>query len=79
MRQTKIGKCHRKINDAFPETLDAAFLAKFQRECETMFSIFSMTMVSSPKDGGNFTPEQHQWIEAFSDGYATAMNMVWED
>lgn len=78
MRQTKIEKCHRKINDAFCKTLDAAFQAKFQRECETSFSIFSMRMFSTPKDGGDFTPEQHQWIGAFSDGYATAMNMVRE-
>lgn len=79
MRSTKIEKCHRKINDAFAGALDAAFFAKFQRECETRYSIFSMTMVSAPKDGGSFTPEQFSWIEAFSDGYGKAMNMVHED
>jgi hypothetical protein len=79
MRQTKIQKCHAKINDAFRESLDTAFRAKFQRGCKTTFSIFTMGLITDPIDGGNFTPEQYAWIEAFSDGYIKAMGMVWED
>lgn len=77
-KQTKIEKCHRKINDAFSNKLSEDFREKFQREIETRFSIFSMSLVSTPTDGEEFTPEQHAWVDAYSAGYLAAMNQVWE-
>ncbi|VEA73384.1 Uncharacterised protein [Serratia rubidaea] len=78
-RQTKIEKCYRKINDAFSRKLGDDFRAKFQREIETRFSIFSMSLVSSPTDGKDFTPEQHAWVDAYSSGYLAAMRQVTEE
>ncbi|AYD44787.1 hypothetical protein [Yersinia rochesterensis] len=75
---TKIEKLHRKLNDSFSDKLNAAFLDKFSRELTTSFNILSMRLVSFPSDGMDFTPEQLNWVCAYSDGYSAAKNQVWE-
>lgn len=78
-RQTKIEKCYRKINDAFRDKLSEEFYQKFEREISTHFSIFSMSLVTVASDGEDFTPEQHAFIGAYSQGYSAAMGQVRED
>ena len=73
---TKLEKCARHVNDSFSDELGEKFNAKFGRELETRFNILSMQLVSSPADGQPFTPEQKAWVEAWSDGYGIALDIV---
>ena len=73
---TKLDKCATALNDRFTDKLKAAFLAKFARELDMNFNIFSMQLISQPADGEPFTPEQKAWVEAFDDGYSEAMALV---
>ncbi|MBA3773853.1 MAG: hypothetical protein H0X13_15585 [Ramlibacter sp.] len=73
---TKLEKCAFRLNDDFSAALGAAFKEKFSRELETNFNIFSMTLISEPADGEPFTPEQKEWVGAYSDGYEQALEAV---
>jgi hypothetical protein len=73
---TKMNKMVTAINDQFSDTIGVAFNEKFQRKIETRFNIFSMQLISTPADEGEFTPEQHAWITSYSDGYSAALNVA---
>ena len=73
---TKLGKMADELNNEFRVKLAAAVLEKFNIEIEMNFNIMSMRLVTTKKDESDFTPEQHAYIGAFSDGYEAAMLMV---
>jgi hypothetical protein len=73
---TKLEICARRVNDEFSHNLAAKFSERFSRDLETRFDIFSMQLVSAPMDGEPFTPEQHAWVTAWSDGYGEALDVV---
>lgn len=75
---TKLEKCRRRVNDAFRENLHAAFKKKFDLELETTFNLGAMSLVSYLPDGAPFTPEQHDFIAAYSGGYGAAMTQIHE-
>ena len=50
--------------------------AKFDIEVENNFNIMVMALVTTRVDGVDFTPEQHAWIGAYSQGYGDAMQIV---
>lgn len=72
----KLEKCALRVNDGFSDRLSAAFKKQFDRELEVRFNFVSMQLVSAPTDGQPYTPDQHQWVAAFSDGYAAALEIV---
>jgi hypothetical protein len=76
MMATKLEKCANMLNEAFRTKLPAAFHAKFGAELETSFNLFSMSLVSRRVDGADFTPEQYAWVEAYSDGFGDALELV---
>lgn len=69
---TKMWRMFDGINDAFSDRLGKAFSERFGREIKTMWNVFAMHLESYPKDGDDFTPEQHAWVTAYSAGYADA-------
>jgi L-cystine uptake protein TcyP (sodium:dicarboxylate symporter family) len=75
-RITKLEQCANVVNNAFSEKLNAAFKAKFGIALTTGANLFSMTLVSQREDDEDFTPEQRDWIAAYSDGYAAALKLV---
>lgn len=75
---TKIEKCHLRVNGSFRDHLHAAFKAKFNLQLETIFSLGTMSLVSYLADDIPFTPEQHAFIAAYSEGYAAAMVQISE-
>jgi len=56
----------KKIAASLGEMLDPLFKEKFSRECETVWDLLSMRLITVPSDGGKFTKEQHAWIAGFS-------------
>ena len=77
MRLTKIERAVRLLNDSFPERLRAKFAEQFNGlVVETRWNIFLMQLVTTLENGEDFTPEQHQWVAAFSEGYAAALVIV---
>ena len=77
---TKMWRMFDGINYAFSDRLGKAFSERFGREIKTMWNVeiktmwnvFAMHLESYPKDGEEFTPEQHAWVTAYSAGYADA-------
>ena len=74
---TKLDRMRRTLNDEFRDHLAAAMREKFAVEVETYFDLLgSMRMVTTRADGEPFTPEQHAWLGAWSEGYGCAMEQV---
>ena len=73
---SKIDKLRSRLNEEFRDRLPAAFKEKFDRDLETEFNFMQMALVSRPADGKRFTKQQHDWVSAYSDGYAEAMSQV---
>jgi hypothetical protein len=65
------------LNDDFRDHLAEAMRGKFDGlEVETTANIFAMRLVTRRVDGEDFTPEQHAWLAAWSDGYGKALSVV---
>ena len=75
---SKLAKLAQKLNDDFRVIVDGAFFDKFNTKSRTAWSFFQDRVVSVREDGEDLTPEQARWLEAYSDGYAAAMNIVRE-
>lgn len=75
---TKIEKCNRRVNENFRANLHSAFKAKFNLQLETTFSLGTMALVSYLPDDAQITPEQRDFIAAYSDGYCAAMLQISE-
>lgn len=73
---TKLEKIARRLNDEFADKLADAVREKYGVEVDSRFSIFSMALITTRSDDEDFTPEQHAFISAFSDGYGVAMKSV---
>lgn len=66
----------KRLNDEFGELLNAAFKKKFRRNLTTRWSLMTATLISEPSNDKPFTPQQKAWVEAFSEGYSTARDLV---
>jgi hypothetical protein len=74
---TKIGRMHRRLNDEFRDELTDAVRGKFGLEVEHYFDLLGTgRLVTTRTDGEAFTPEQHAFIGAYSEGFAAAMAIV---
>lgn len=76
MSTTKLGRMARTLNDDFRDHLAKAMREKFGLEVETLFSIVAGALVTTRADGEDFTPEQMAWMQAWSDGYGVALDLV---
>lgn len=77
MRLTKIEKAERLLNESFCELLREKFAERFGGlAVETQWNIFTMNLVTKLESGDDFSSEQHQWVAAFSEGYAQALAVV---
>lgn len=74
----KLDKCATEINENFVSLLADEFLKKFNVPVETKFNLFSMSLVTTRVDEKDFTPEEHAWVSAFSDGYSAALGVARE-
>lgn len=74
--KTKLGKMYTQLNGNFHTELPKFFFKKFNVEIETRYNFLSDNVVSVILDGSPFTPEQILFIQAFEDGYASAMEQV---
>ena len=73
---TKVQKVAKHLNEVYPERFALAFGARFDVAVSSSFNIFAMSLVSRRNDGKDFTAEQKAWSEAFSAGFADAMEQV---
>lgn len=70
-------KIGRHLDEAFRECLDAAFRERWGVEVETAFDLLgSFRYVTLRKDGEDFTPEQHAWIGAYTEGWGRCRREV---
>lgn len=72
----KLEKMHRELNEKFSAALASQMAGKFGVCVETRWDLFAGTLVTERSDGQDFTPEQHQYLHGFSEGYAAAMTAV---
>ena len=72
----KIEKINKLLNEQFRDDLISAMLKKFNIVVENEFNFFSMRLITTRSDGEPLTPEQHSWLEAYSEGYSAAMGVV---
>lgn len=73
----KLEEMARTLNDDFRDHLADAMRDKFNGlEVETQANIWGMCLVTTRVDGKDFTPEQHAWMEAWSEGYGKALSLV---
>lgn len=79
---TKLEKARRQVNDKFRDHLAVAFKEKFGLEIESewqgLLSDSGGALVSKRKDGQDFTPDQHAFVGAFSEGYGLALTELSE-
>ena len=74
---TKTEKLARTLNDDFRDHLSDVMREKFDIEVESSFDFLgSMRLITTRVDGKEFTPEQDSWLEAWSEGYGKAMEIV---
>lgn len=79
MPMTKLQRCRNKLNDEFRDAIIDVMRKEFGIEVENMFDFFgSGRLITTRVDGEDFTPEQHQFLRAFSEGYGQAMSKVTE-
>ena len=74
--KTKLGKMYTQLNDNFYTELPKFFFKKFNVEIETRYNFIYDNVSSHTLDGSPFTPEQILFIQAFEDGYTSAMEQV---
>lgn len=77
MARTKLAKLSDKLNEEFRVRLTDEVAERFGIEVEHRFDFFgSGRLVTTRVDGKEFTPEQHAFIGAYSEGFAAAMGIV---
>ena len=77
---TKLQRITRQLNDEFREKLTEAVQEKFgievEHEWRGLLSPDGGRLVTTRVDGADFTPEQFAFIDAYSQGYSDAMQLV---
>ncbi len=74
---SKLDKMRKELENSFTAELHAAFEAKFGLKIDTTFDLLgSFQMVTRLASGNQFTPEQHAFIQGWSEGFGKAINMV---
>ena len=74
--KTKLQKMYTQLNDHFYTELPKAFLEKFNVVIETRYNFLTGTVSSFTLDESPFNPEHILFIQAFEEGYASAMEQV---
>ena len=74
--KTKLQKMYTQLNDNFYDELPKAFLKKFNVEIETRYNFFTGKVSSHTLDDSAFTPDHILFIQAFEEGYVSAMEQV---
>ena len=64
------------LNNDFSRESGVRFQEMFGLELVTTYNVVIMQLVSVRADGKPFTRKQHAWLDGFSTGYASAMNLV---
>jgi len=64
------------LNNKFRDQMPKAFKEKYGIDIITEFNFYSMRLVTYSKDGSDFTPEQLAFIDAYGEGYCSAMMFV---
>lgn len=72
---TKCEELCREVNDGFGRCLEHAFKQRFDSELDTIWNLFTFSLVSNRADGEALTEPQWQFIEDWSAGYQCAMNV----
>lgn len=76
MAKTKAGRIYDHLNDHFRDRLVEVMQERFGVEVESRWSIVADRLVTTRADGEDFTPEQHAFLGAYSEGYSDAMGQV---
>ena len=74
--KTKLQKMADKLNEEFRVELTKIMKEKYSINVQHEFSIISMKLHTYRTDNEDFTVEQMAFIEAYSDGFCTAMELV---
>lgn len=73
----KLDKLALAMNDDFRDYLSKAFAERWPSvDIKHEWSFFADRLVTTRVDGEDFTPEQHAFIAAWSDGYGCALRVV---
>ena len=73
----KIERLARSLNDSFRDHLAAEMKGRYGVDVETFYDFFgSGSLVTKRSDGEDFTPEQHAWLAAWSEGYGCVLDLV---
>lgn len=73
---TKLEKMANKLNSDFREEIIKEMKIKFNIEVKNNFNIFDMKLHTTRVDGEDFTPEQYNYLQAYSNGFSKAMCIV---
>lgn len=73
---TKIQKLYNKVNYEFREILDKEFFNKFDEKVVTTYSYMLLRLITTREDEKEFSKEQLNWLQSFSDGYMFAMEQI---
>ena len=76
MSVTKREKIYQLLNHEFCDLLIFAMRNKFSIEVENNYNIMAMALVTTRSDEQDFTPEQYEWMSAYSEGFSAAMEVV---
>jgi len=73
---TKAEKIYKQLNADFRGVLAIKVREKFNIEIETEWSFLADRLITTKKNGTDFTKEQLAFISAYSEGYSNAMGRV---
>lgn len=74
--QKKSKKQNSDILGQFLPNLARDFKARFEIEVESAYCLISGRMITTRKDGKNFTKQQHGWVSGYSDAYERVSRML---
>lgn len=72
----KIEKVAQLLNDDFRDHLRARMLDKFGITVKTEYAFLADRLITTREYGADFTPEELTYLEAWSDGYGKALDLV---
>jgi hypothetical protein len=72
-------KLHHQLNDEFRIKLTEVVREKFGIEVDHRFDFWGTgCLITTRADEADFTPEQHAFVGAYSEGFSAAMSIVGE-
>jgi hypothetical protein len=76
MNASKVQKIYKQLNSDFRDVLAEKVKEKYGIEITTEWAFLADRLITTKKDGTDFTKEQLAFIAAYSDGYGDAMGRV---